>query len=226
MSNLSGTGTSKNRLIFNGDEGYYELWETKFLAHLHLRDLGDVLDVDSPDAAKNKKVFAELVLLLDDVSLSLVMRDAKDDGKSAVTILREHYLGKSKPRIISLYSELAALKMKGDESVTDYILRAEANATALKNAGETISDSLLIAMCLRGLPSYFDSFATVINQKDETIDFIKFKCSLRGFEESQKSRSLHNEVADNVMHYRNNNVKCYNCNQQSHIKHNCSQKPK
>ena len=105
MSNLSGNGSSKNRLIFNGDEGYYELWETKFSAHLHLKDLGDVIDVDSPDAAKNKKVFAELVLLLDDVSLSLVMRDAKDDGKSAVTILREHYSGKSKPRIIASEAE-------------------------------------------------------------------------------------------------------------------------
>ena len=79
MSNLSGNGSSKNRLIFNGDEGYYELWETKFSAHLHLKDLGDVIDVDSPDAANNKKVFAELFLLLDDVSLSLVMWDAKDD---------------------------------------------------------------------------------------------------------------------------------------------------
>ena len=114
---LSGYGHVKNRLIFDGDESGYELWETKFIAHLHLRELGGIIDADGEvDAGKNKKVYSELVLLLDDVSLSLVMRDAKDDGRKAMGILRAHYLGKSKPRIISLYFELASLKMGSDET--------------------------------------------------------------------------------------------------------------
>ena len=53
------------------------------------------------------------------------MKDAKDQGKEAVEILREHHLGKSKPRIVSLYGELASLKMAATECVTDYIIRAE-----------------------------------------------------------------------------------------------------
>ena len=76
------------------------------------------------------------------------MRDAVNDGREAVKILREHYRGKT---IISLYTELTSLRMKDSESVTDYILRAESSATSLKSAGETISDSLLIAMVLKGL---------------------------------------------------------------------------
>ena len=121
MANLSGNGSPRHRLMFNGDENGYELWETKFIAHLYLKELGDIIDNDQPDGTDaaggaeaveefqvgNKKVYSELVLLLDDVSLSLIMRDAKDDGKKAVEILRGHYLGKSKTRIISLYSELA-----------------------------------------------------------------------------------------------------------------------
>ena len=51
------------------------------------------------------------------------MKDAKDQGKEAVEILREHHLGKSKPRIVSLYGELASLKMAATECVTDYNLR-------------------------------------------------------------------------------------------------------
>ena len=43
------------------------------------------------------------------------MKDAKDQGKEAVEILREHHLGKSKPRI----------KMAATECVTDYNLRRE-----------------------------------------------------------------------------------------------------
>ena len=29
-----------------------------------------------------------------------MMRDAKDDGRKAIEILREHYVGKGKPRVI------------------------------------------------------------------------------------------------------------------------------
>ena len=53
------------------------------------------------DAALNADVFAEIIQYLDDRSLTLVMRDAKDDGRKAIEILREHYAGKGKPRVIA-----------------------------------------------------------------------------------------------------------------------------
>ena len=147
MSALSSTGYGpRSRLIFDGDEEKFALWEVKFLGHLRLQNLHDVLTATSPDTDENASVYAELVQLLDDTSLSLVMREAKDDGKKALAILREHYLGTSKPRIISLYTELTTLRMQEDESVTDYLIRAEKAATSLKNAKEVISDSLLVAM--------------------------------------------------------------------------------
>ena len=58
------------------------------------------------------KIFAELVQCLDNRSLTLIIRDAKDEGKKSLKILREHFIGKSKPRIISLYTELTSLKIK------------------------------------------------------------------------------------------------------------------
>ena len=36
---------------------------------------------DPPDEAKNEECYAELIQFLDDKSLSLVMRDAADDGR-------------------------------------------------------------------------------------------------------------------------------------------------
>ena len=50
-------------------------------------------------------------------------------------------MGVSKPRTISFYTELISLKMRDEESVTDYLMRSEKAATSLKNAGEVISDS-------------------------------------------------------------------------------------
>ena len=70
-------------------------------------------------AAKNADAFAELVQCLDDRSLSLIIREAKDDGRKALQVLRQHYQGKGKPRVISLYTELTTLKKTDNESVVD-----------------------------------------------------------------------------------------------------------
>ena len=63
--NLTGYG-SRSRFIFDGE--------------------------DVPDAGKNADVYAELIQLLDDRSLALIMRDAKEDSKKALQILKEHYM--------------------------------------------------------------------------------------------------------------------------------------
>ena len=73
--NLSGYGP-RIRLLFDGNGERYELWEIKFMGHLRIRKLLEVVDADEPDENKNAEVFAELVQVLDDRSLSLVMRDA------------------------------------------------------------------------------------------------------------------------------------------------------
>ena len=59
------------------------------------------------------------------------MREASDNGGKALRILRDHYTGNSKPRIISFYTQITSLKK---ESVTAYVIRTEATLTALRNA--------------------------------------------------------------------------------------------
>ena len=78
------------------------------LRYMLLKNLKNIIvpgDTD-PDASKNKEAFAELIQFLDDRSLSLVMQEAKDNGKKALKILRDHYRGKGKQRKITLYTEL------------------------------------------------------------------------------------------------------------------------
>ena len=221
---LTGYGPSSSRirryrLEFDGDESKYELWEVKFLGHLRLQKLYNVVAAApgaEVDEDKNAEVFAELVQCLDDRSLSLVIREAKDNGRKALEILREHYLSKGKPRIITLYTELTSLMKRDSESVTDYMIRAETAAVSLKTSGEVISDSLLIAMILKGLPTEFKPFTTVITQKDKSLNFSEFKVALRSYEETEKA-CKYNEEKDDVIMKIDSKSRVNNCWSNKHV---------
>ena len=82
----------------------------KFFGYLHtlgLKDtiLGKNLNGDETDTERNEEAYNELIQFLGDKSLSLIMREASDNGKEALRILRDHYAGKGKARTISLYTE-------------------------------------------------------------------------------------------------------------------------
>ena len=76
----------------------------------------DSVDVDEK---MNAEANAELIQFLDDRTLSLIMRDAADDGRKALKILRNHFRRSSTPRIVSLYTELTSLVKRSDECITD-----------------------------------------------------------------------------------------------------------
>ena len=116
VMNSTGYGAQQQRLFFDGDETRYEQWEIKMLAYMRLRKLKKVIlgEINSNDD-KREEAFSELIQFLDDRSLNLIMRDAKDDGKKALEILRQHYAGSGKQRIISLYTQLTSLQKQQHE---------------------------------------------------------------------------------------------------------------
>ncbi|XP_013389594.1 uncharacterized protein LOC106158229 [Lingula anatina] len=192
VSSATGYGP-RGRLLFNGDEKKYELWETKFLGYLHLQGLKQTIlpGAETPEDfhSKNETAYAELIQCLDDRSLSLVMRDAENDGRKALMLLRDYHLGKGKPRVIAMYSELSSLQKETEESITDYIIRAENAAAALDNAGETVNDALLIAMILKGLPVEYKAFSVVLAQGEKELDFTQFKVALKNYDDTEKSQT-------------------------------------
>ena len=246
-----------SRLLFDGDERSYELWETRFLAHLELRGLSATIkaepqvaddeDADvvaAADIGKNAQAYAELVQVLDNKSLSLVMREAAGDGRKALKILRGHYAGKGKPRIVSLYCELASLHMQSNETVTEYIVRAETIFASLSGADENISDGLQIGMVVKGLPDLFKPFVVHVTQTSENLTFSDFKAKLRSYEDTERYKPS-DLTEDNVMRATGSasyhqqrgrgstrgrrpdfkpdspNVECWKCHQRGHISRTC-----
>lgn len=137
---------------------------------------------------------------LDSRSLQLVMRDANDDGRKALSILWDHNAGRGKQRIVSLYKRLCNMKMADGMELTDYILKGETLAAALKPAGEVISDGLVQSMLLNGLPEYYRRFEDIVTQWDKVMTFSDFKVAIRNYEENRKaSMDVMSEKFSSVM---------------------------
>ena len=206
------------RLYFDGEEANYEQWELKFLAYMKIQKLKDVINPDSTTITsedQKESAFSQLVQYLDPRSTSLIMRDAVNDGRKALTILRDHYKGSTHQRAISMWNALSSLQKHPSEQLTDYIIRAETAATSLKSSGEIVSDTMLIAMVMKGLPPSYKPFVVFVTQSEKVMTFLQFKTSIRTFEENERA-SIHNSLAsttkqfDGVM-----NVQRGNGNQQN-----------
>ena len=87
---------------------------------------------------------------------------------------------------------------------------------SLETAGEIVSEALLVAMVLKGLPDDCRAFVAVINQSDTVQNFQKFKQALRNFEETEKTRinkrSDDNSILKAKVDYpKAKSFNCYNC---------------
>ena len=192
-STSSGYGPS--RRLFTGKQETYKLWETRFLNYLYTLDKDGSIHkaitttTGNPDKGPDRRAYAEITQVLDERSLQLIMNDAEDSGQKALKILRTHYQSTEKPRILSLYKELTTLSMQPTEDITDYVIRADTASTGLRAAGEELSDNLIIAMLLKGLPSSYDSFVTVHTQLDKQKSLTRFKADLRAHADTATARS-------------------------------------
>ncbi len=132
-----------------------------------------------------------------------------------------HKVQQGKPRIIALYTELTSLEKGASETATDYLIRAERSIAALKNAKETLSDGLVIAMILKGLPEAYKPFVVHVTQSTNEITFAMFKSQLKSFEETEKFNCK--PKIDQVMKTDSpsisplNSLTCYGCGRKGHV---------
>ena len=107
-------------------------------------------------------VWCELVQCLDRASLNFIRLHKPDRVEALKTIVGKHHSTET-PRVLTLLTQLAGLKMASEEKVTDYPTRAEGTRLDLQKAGEMSSNAMFRAMVLKGLPLSFESIVTVLN---------------------------------------------------------------
>ena len=233
----------RTRLYFDGKAEMFPTWEIRFTNYLYTLDKGvhkailqpeaGVDDDDDDFETKNKRAYAELVQVLDERSLQLIMSDAPDDGRNALKILKQHFASTEKPRVLKLYEELTTLRMVVDEDVTDYIIRAERAATGLNAAGETITDNLVIAMILKGLPEDYKPFVVVHTQMETAKTLTEFKAALRTYASTEATRTSVQHTAMTTKKHGHTShttspktTQCLSCGKSGHNSRNCRSKAK
>ena len=81
----------RNPLMFTGKEEDYDIWETRFLGYMAIKDLKQTIlpSTSEADAGNN---------------------DANNNGRDALSLLRDHYRGFVKPRILTMHTNICKLK--------------------------------------------------------------------------------------------------------------------
>ena len=91
----------------------------------------------------------------------LFLRPYKGNGSKTWGVLRKRFKSFERSRLQKLISELTTLKKNSNETVIDYLTRAEEIQYNLEQVNEGVSEKMLISIILKVLPKQFENFSTI-----------------------------------------------------------------
>ena len=111
---------------------------------------------------RHNTLWCYLAMVLDSTSLMLIRHDRVDhnglgDGRKAWVLLQQRFRSDETVTVVSMMRQLARLQLKEDEALHNYFIRAQELSTSLEQR-EIISQPLLNAMGLNGLPEHYEHF--------------------------------------------------------------------
>jgi uncharacterized membrane protein YgcG len=133
----------------------------------------------------SKRAYGALLAALSADQLRLVQHVALGDAYGVWSTLLAHYERKSVATRVGLIESLFTLKMEGGESINLYAARVTEMNRKLAEQEEIISNTVLLFVLLRGLPSRYDTIVTLLKMKEMVwLDVIE---ALKNEEERQKN---------------------------------------
>ena len=165
----------------------YGLWET----------LEDTEKVDE------RKMYTAKALILTTLPEDILMQVAQYSKANEVwESIKVRYIGEDrvqKARLQTLRSELETLKMKNNETVSDFAGKLGSIRGKFKSLGSTLKDKTLVRKLLNSVPKKFLPIVASIEQYSE-IDKMSFEEAMGRiltFEERLKSQDEHEENYQN-----------------------------
>ena len=143
----------------------------------------------------------------------MYLRSHKGDGPKAWEVLQAKYKSYERPRLQQLVEKLTSLRKLPSENITEFICRAEACQYELKQVGEAVTEKMLVAMVLKGLPREYETFVTLVKFSCESKSLDEIKRDLINFESDRKMK-IKGDVSDSVLYVgKPTRIKCYKCNE-------------
>ena len=109
---------------------------------------------------RNNTVWCHIDLALDNNSLLYMRHDCQSsngvgDGAKAWRLLQQRYSNVEKPTVVSLVRQISRLQLDKNGKLSEYFIRAQELMSRLTEAGEKISETLLNALVVNGLPERY-----------------------------------------------------------------------
>ena len=141
-------------------------------------------------------------MVLDSTSLMLIRHDCVDnngsgDGRKAWVLLQQRFQSDETVTVASVMQQLARLQLEEDEAIHNYFILAQELSTRLEHVGEHLSEHLLNAVGLNGLPEPYEHF--VVQKSFNPADsFVELRARLMNYEESRIRREYVDDVDSHV----------------------------
>ena len=235
-----GYGASGNAsLLFKGQSKDYLIFSERFKCVLGVYGLDGVLvegHTDANNAAKKKKVYQLLVNAIDDESFKLIFTEAKDDGKKALEILSDRYLGSKSDLEVELLTELFDVKIHNNEDHIKFINRIDLIKSQLESNNIKLPDKAFTVLALRGLAgNKYEQFRSSVKVRKDWPLWAEFKSLIKVHESSLFSAENLSEsdivLNTNVNRYKTSasgnknktksNVECNYCKKVGHTFKQC-----
>ena len=180
---MKGYGHHNTSLLFSGLGKDWLIFSERFKCVLGVYSLENVLvegHADASDEAKKKKVYQLLVNAINDDSFKLIFTDAKNDGKKALEILSDRYLGSKSDLEVELLTELFDVKIQCNEDHTKFVSRIDLIKSQLESNNIKLPDKAFTVLALRGLTdSKYEQFRSSVKVRKEWPLWMEFKSLIK-----------------------------------------------
>lgn len=204
----------------------YNTWRARMRACLQSKGMGDALD--DAEHVESVKAKGLLVMCVEDQHLPTI--EAAETAAEAWEALELLYRQHSTARLIALKRELATLRKRQDENITEFVSRARSIANMIQAAGTEMDEDSILHSVLSGLPPKYDTIVTIMTTTDELPSLAEAQAKLLLVEGAHNGENGNGEKAyvsapNTHNGYGNRRPKvCWECGETGHIQRFCPKK--